>query len=152
MRASPNMPLLLLAYMFGIHVCYSYARDEGVLDSTGVHQNPWDARVDQSRFEKDLHTPTQTTCLEWDAWGSLNAAAPAVSAASQTLTTPFVYDLVNCAREVGTRYLFTHATTIIRLNLPACLSAYLPTYLPTYQPIRCSHSSPRRPFSTSPPP
>tara|TARA_B110000208_G_scaffold190499_1_gene254540 strand:- start:116 stop:1954 length:1839 start_codon:yes stop_codon:yes gene_type:complete len=77
-----------------------YAVDEGVSDATGVGQMAPHSKlkVDTSRFEKDLHTPERITCLEWDAWGSLNAAAPAITA--QPLPEPFVYDLVNTAREV----------------------------------------------------
>jgi alpha-N-acetylglucosaminidase len=85
-----------------------------------VHYNPLHpaSRLDTSRFEGDLRTPTLTTCLEWQAWGNLNDAAPAVTAAAATRTVsnktgtttggtpstaagePFRYDLVNTAREV----------------------------------------------------
>ena len=34
--------------------------------------------LDKTYFESDLRTPTVEMCLEWAAWGSLNAAAPAV--------------------------------------------------------------------------
>ena len=59
--------------------------------------------LDKTYFESDLRTPTSEMCLEWAAWGSLNAAAPAVAAAAaeaEGLPEPFVYDLVNTAREV----------------------------------------------------
>ena len=60
--------------------------------------------LDKTYFESDLRTPTAEMCLEWAAWGSLNAAAPAVAAATagggEGLPEPFVYDLVNTAREV----------------------------------------------------
>ena len=59
--------------------------------------------LDKTYFESDLRTPTVEMCLEWAAWGSLNAAAPAVAAAAaegEGLPEPFVYDLVNTAREV----------------------------------------------------
>ena len=84
-----------------------YAFDKGVSDSTGVCQMGLPGALgglDRTGFENDLHTPTPKTCLEWSAWNSLNAAAPAVvaaaAAAAGPLPEPFVYDLVNTAREV----------------------------------------------------
>ena len=85
-----------------------YAIDKGVGDACGVCQIgvPEElAGLDHTTFEADRHTPTAPTCLEWRAWGSLNAAAPAVAAAASAagqkkLPEPFVYDLVNTAREV----------------------------------------------------
>jgi hypothetical protein len=91
-----------------------YAIDKGVGDATGVCQMDVSAKLtglDHTTFEPDLHTPAPALCLERLAWGSLNAAAPAIAAAAtaagsaavegtKPLTEPFVYDLVNTAREV----------------------------------------------------
>ena len=89
-----------------------YAVDKGVGDGTGVCQMGVSCAhcvhdelhgLDKSTFEADLHTPAPALCLERKAWGSLNAAAGAVAAAAgglKKLPEPFVYDLVNTAREV----------------------------------------------------
>jgi hypothetical protein len=82
-----------------------YAIDKGVGDSTGVCQmDVYEKlnRLDRTNFDADLHTPKAPLCLEWAAWGALNAAAPSVIAAAggRKLPEPFVYDLVNTAREV----------------------------------------------------
>lgn len=86
-----------------------YAIDKGVNDATGVCQMDVSAKLtklDHTTFESDLHTPAPALCLERLAWGSLNAAAPAVAAGSaaveetKPLPEPFVYDLINTAREV----------------------------------------------------
>ena len=51
-------------------------------------------------------TPSAALCQEWESWGSLNAAAPAVAAAAAARSghakppETFSYDLVNTAREV----------------------------------------------------
>ena len=91
-----------------------YAIDKGVGDATGVCQMDVSAKLtglDHTTFEPDLHTPAPALCLERLAWGSLNAAAPAIATTTTTtgsavvegtkpLPEPFVYDLVNTAREV----------------------------------------------------
>ena len=74
----------------------------------------------------DLHTPAPALCLERLAWGSLNAAAPAVAAITagsaaveetKPLPEPFVYDLVNTAREV-----LAQLSTPMLLNFSASFS------------------------------
>ena len=81
-----------------------YAHDRGVSDGSGVGQMglPHALNLDTTYFQRDLHTPTGEMCLEWASWGLLNAAAPAVVAASagKPVPAPFLYDLVNTAREV----------------------------------------------------
>ena len=49
--------------------------------------------------------PSAALCLEWDSWGALNAAAPAVAAAAAKAGLPetpetFSYDVVNTGREI----------------------------------------------------
>jgi len=77
-------------------------------------------KLDRSNFEADLSTPKAPLCLEWASWSSLNSAAPAVAAAAtaegQPLPDPFVYDLVNTAREV-----LAQLSTPILLNFSAAL-------------------------------
>jgi alpha-N-acetylglucosaminidase len=72
-----------------------------------------------------LRTPTKITCLEWDAWGSLNAAAPAI-AANGTVAEPYVYDLVNTAREV-----LAQLSTPVLLNFSAALTDLHPSKSPS---------------------
>ena len=78
-----------------------YAVDKGVSDATGVCQMDVASKLhlDTSMFATDLHTPKPALCLEWAAWGSLNAVAAAYPAGA-VVPAPFVYDLVNTAREV----------------------------------------------------
>lgn len=84
-----------------------YAVDMGVSDGSGVGQmDVFDKlRLESTTgFQSDRCTPTRALCLEWSAWGSLNTAATVVAAAvggpGRQLPEPFVYDLVNTAREV----------------------------------------------------
>lgn len=112
-----------------------YAFDKGVSDATGVCQMGLPGTLgglDTTGFESDQHTPTPKTCLEWSAWNSLNAAAPAVAAAAaaspaalnggsaerRPLPEPYVYDLVNTAREVMAQL----STPMLR-NFSAALNA-----------------------------
>ena len=74
-----------------------YSHDEDVLDRTGVGILPG---TDLSFFGADLRTPADKLCLEWSAWGSLLAAAPAVLAEHTPAPEPYTYDLVNTGREV----------------------------------------------------
>ena len=97
-----------------------YAIDKGVNDGSGVCQMDVYSKLklDRTTFDKDLRTPAPALCLEWSAWGSLNAAAPAV-VANVTLNSsePFRYDLVNTAREV-----LAQLSTPMLLNFSAAFS------------------------------
>ena len=70
-----------------------YAMDAPVSDGTGVGILP---ATDLSHWAADLRTPTPALCRLWAAGASLLAAAPAVASPPPE---PFVYDLVNTARE-----------------------------------------------------
>ena len=86
-----------------------YAHDGAVHDPTAVgtlspgNSEPW------TGFAADNRSPTAGMCLEWRAWRSLLAAAPAVDAANAATPASqkfgpypktFSYDLVDIGREV----------------------------------------------------
>ena len=107
-----------------------YAIDKGVNDGSGVCQMDVLANLhlDRSTFDTDRSTPQPALCLEWTAWGSLLAAAPAVSSAGagragvrgvRQLPEPFRYDLVNTAREV-----LAQLSTPLLLNFSAAIDGH----------------------------
>ena len=70
-----------------------YSVDLTVHDNTGVGLLPG---IDLTHFAPDMRTPLPPLCQTWSAWGSMLAAAPAIS---QSLAT-FRYDLVDVSREL----------------------------------------------------
>ena len=113
-----------VAAAWGALAASGYAIDRGVNDGSGVGQMdiPSKLHLDTSTFSHDLHTPAPALCLEWVAWGYLNNAAAVVAAAAggghAPLPEPFVYDLVNTAREV-----LAQLSTPMLLNFSRSLGA-----------------------------
>jgi alpha-N-acetylglucosaminidase len=86
-----------------------YAHDGQVHDPTGVALLHPSMEESWTGFKKDKKTPTVGMCMEWKAWKSLLASAPAVKLANEATPTSqkfgdypktFTYDLVDIGREV----------------------------------------------------
>jgi alpha-N-acetylglucosaminidase len=76
----------------------SYAQDFSVQDQTGVaHLSPREAG---SLFESDRSTPKPILCGISKAWRHLIEAAQKLQSRNITVTSPFLFDLVNVGREV----------------------------------------------------
>ena len=131
---------------WGALAASGYAIDKGVGDATGVGQmqplnkllggpamDSHGAQIDINKpgsFEGCVLVghhfqgcaPSAALCLEWQSWGSLNDAAPAVAAAAATAGLPplpetFRYDVVNTAREV-----LAQLSTPLLLNFTAAFN------------------------------